>query len=463
MNTRIEKDSVGSLEIPSEAYYGVHSRRAQLNFGITLQRQNDDFIRSLVEIKKATAIANHLEGTMPEDICDAIKSACDYILEGNLFDEFIPDPIQGGAGTSANMNANEVIANKAIEIMGHKKGEYQYVHPNDHVNMCQSTNDVYPTAGKLTAIKLIDRTLSQLENLVKSFEKKAKEFDDVIKMGRTQLQDAVPVTLGSEFNAYATAIKRDIRRIGIVKEDLKVINMGATAIGTAINTTQGYYDNIIQTLSEITGIDLKRSPDMLDGTQNVDVFVYVSGALKSCAVNMSKISNDLRLMSSGPKTGLREINLPPRQNGSSIMPGKVNPVIPEVVSQVAFNIIGNDVAISMAAEGGQLELNAFEPVIFYNLFESIITLGRAADTLAYNCVDGITANKQICHDYVENSVGTITALCPHIGYVKAADIAKKVLASGKTVRQYLKDEKIMTEEEIEKVLKPEALVHPIKQ
>ncbi len=462
MNTRTEKDSVGTLEIPADAYYGVQSYRAKLNFPITGYKLSADFINSLAEIKKASAIANYKDGGLSEDVYKAISDACDFIIAGNLHDQFICDPIQGGAGTSANMNANEVIANKAIELLGHNKGEYSFVHPNDHINMCQSTNDVYPTAGKLTALKLIDKMIPKLEHLLDTLNAKGDEFEDIIKMGRTQLQDAVPVSLGGSFKAFASALARDIERIKSVSGELKVINMAATAVGSCINATQGYYDHIMECMCEVTGYDLVRSENLFDGTQNLDGYVFVSGALKTCAVNLSKMSNDLRLMSSGPKTGLGEIILPPKQNGSSIMPGKINPVIPEVVSQVAFNIIGNDMTITMAAEGGQLELNAFEPVLFYNLFESITTLGNAAMTLADNCISGIVANANVCKSYVERSAGIVTALCPVIGYVKSAEIAKKVVSSGKTAKEYLLEEGIMTEEEIDRILDPVKLAHPIE-
>jgi len=462
VDTRLEKDSVGTLEIPGDAYYGVQSYRAKLNFNITGQKLRSEFIDSLAQTKKASAIANHIDGGLNDEIYNAIVEACDSIIAGELHDQFICDPIQGGAGTSANMNANEVIANKAIEILGHKKGEYSYVHPNDHVNMGQSTNDVYPTAGKITALKLIDKLIPKLEHLLCALNKKAAEFEGIIKMGRTQLQDAVPVSLGGSFKAFASALSRDIERIKKVSSELKVINMAATAVGSCINATQGYYDNIMKCMCDVTGYDLVRSKDLFDGTQNIDCFVFVSGALKTCAVNLSKMSNDLRLMSSGPKAGFGEIVLPPKQNGSSIMPGKINPVIPEVVSQVAFNVIGNDMTITMAAEAGQLELNAFEPVLFYNLYESIETLGNAAVTLADNCIDGIVAKADVCKGYVEKSAGIVTALCPIIGYSKSADIAKKVISSGKSAKELILEEGILTEKEIDEVLDPVKLAHPLK-
>lgn len=454
MEKRVEYDSVGSMEVDKKAYYGIQSLRASRNFNITGKKIHPELIKSLAEIKKAAAITNRNSGRLSHKIANAIIQSCDEIIEGKLREEFIVDPIQGGAGTSTNMNANEVIANRAIEILNGEKGDYSIVHTNDHVNMAQSTNDVYPTAGKLTILKLLPKTIQQLESLYSAFEYKSKEFDDVIKMGRTQLQDAVPIRLGQEFKAYASVIKRDIKRITKVSDEMKVINLGATAIGTAINTTPYYLENIVPNLSKITKEKLEQAEDLIDATQNLDGFVQVSAALKTCAVNLSKIANDLRLLSSGPKTGIGEITLPAKQNGSSIMPGKINPVIPEVVSQVAFNIIGNDFTITMAAESGQLELNAFEPVLFYNIFESIETLGSAAKTFVENCIVDIVANREHCKELLENSVGISTALCPYIGYKKSASIAKESLKSGKTIKEIVLREKLMTEEKLKEVLEP---------
>lgn len=454
MEKRVEYDSVGSMEVDKKAYYGIQSLRASRNFNITGKKIHPELIKSLAEIKKAAAITNRNSGRLSHKIANAIIQSCDEIIEGKLREEFIVDPIQGGAGTSTNMNANEVIANRAIEILNGEKGDYSIVHPNDHVNMAQSTNDVYPTAGKLTILKLLPKTIQQLESLYSAFEYKSKEFDDVIKMGRTQLQDAVPIRLGQEFKAYASVIKRDIKRITKVSDEMKVINLGATAIGTAINTTPYYLENIVPNLAKITKEKLEQAEDLIDATQNLDGFVQVSAALKTCAVNLSKIANDLRLLSSGPKTGIGEITLPAKQNGSSIMPGKINPVIPEVVSQVAFNIIGNDFTITMAAESGQLELNAFEPVLFYNIFESIETLGSAAKTFVENCIVDIVANREHCRELLENSVGISTALCPYIGYKKSASIAKESLKSGKTIKEIVLREKLMTEEKLKEVLEP---------
>lgn len=447
----MEHDSIGALNVPAEAYYGVQSMRAATNFQITHRPLHPVLIDSIVMVKKAAAITNEKSGKLDQQIAQAIIQACDEILDGNLRDQFIVDAIQGGAGTSANMNANEVIANRAIEILGGTKGDYSIVHPNDHVNMSQSTNDVIPTAGKITVLKLLPQTIKELEKLEKAMEEKEAEFDDILKMGRTQLQDAVPMRLGQSFGAFAHVLKRDIKRLKNVMEEMKVLNIGATAIGTAINVDPYYLANISYELSKVAGISLKQADDLIDATQNLDGFVSVSGVLKTCAVDISKISNDLRLMSSGPRTGLSEINLPARQNGSSIMPGKINPVIPEVVSQVAYLIIGHDYTITMAAEAGQLELNAFEPVLFHHLFESIDTLKEAAATLTKHCITGITANKGQCEEYIEKSVGISTALCPYIGYAKSAEIAKKSLKTGISVKELVLEEGLLKEEELKEI------------
>ena len=420
----------------------------------TSQIAQYEFINSLAQIKKASAITNEHAGLLNYKIANVISIACDEIINGKFHDQFIVDAVQGGAGTSANMNANEVIANRAIELLDCTKGDYTVVHPNDHVNMAQSTNDVIPTAGKLTILKLIPNLLNELEELYSALILKSKEFDHIIKMGRTQLQDAVPMRLGQSFHAYAKVINRDITRIKEAIKEVEYVNMGGTAIGTAINTSPMYLHHIVENLSLITGISFKQADDLIDATQNLDCFVSVSNALKTCAVNLSKFSNDLRLLSSGPRTGLHEINLPAKQNGSSIMPGKVNPVIPEVVSQVAFHIVGHDTTITMAAEAGQLELNAFEPVVFCNLFESITTLGKAVDTLIVNCITGITANRKHCKDLMESSAGIATALCPHIGYKASAAIAKTAVKTGKSVRELVLEQGLMKEKELEEVLDP---------
>ena len=457
---RMERDSIGTREIPSHVYYGVQSLRGAENFHITGQQMHPQIIKSLAYIKKASAIANCQQNLLEKDKADAIVQACDEILAGQLHGDFICDPIQGGAGTTLNMNANEVIANRAIEILGGVKGDYTIVHPNDHVNYGQSTNDVIPTAGKLTALVLMENLNAQLLRLYDALCQKAAEFDGVIKMGRTQMQDAVPVRLGQEFKAYATAVLRSQKRIEKSMAELRSSNMGGTAIGTGINADENYLKNIVPILAEVSGLELVAAEDLIDGTQHLDAFVAVSGALKSCAVALSKIANDLRLMSSGPRTGFGEINLPAKQNGSSIMPGKVNPVIPEVVTQVAYLVIGNDVTITMAAEAGQLELNAFEPVLFYTLFQSIDTMANAVATFVDNCIVGITANADHCREMVENSVGIITAICPHVGYQPAADVAKKALKTGESVRSLVLKEKLLDEETLDAILDPVNMTEP---
>ena len=457
---RSEHDSVGERSVPKDVYYGVQSLRAAENFPITGLAVHPEQINSIAEIKKASAITNLEIGLLDKRVADAIVRACDEIAAGRLHEAFIVDPIQGGAGTSLNMNANEVIANRAIELLGGQKGDYTLVNPNDHVNYGQSTNDVFPSAGKLAVLKLLVRAQIQLERLSEALEAKAEEFDDVLKMGRTQMQDAVPIRLGQEFRAYSRVVRRDIARFERAKDEMRRLNMGGTAIGTGINADERYLRRIIPNLSKVTGLELVQASDLIDATQNLDGLVAVSGAVKTCAVNLSKMSNDLRLMSSGPRCGFSEINLPPRQNGSSIMPGKVNPVIPEVVSQVAFNIIGNDVTVTMAAEAGQLELNAFEPIIFYNLIQSVETLTYAVHTFVDNCVTGITANRERCRDMVEHSVGIITALCPHVGYEKAAEVAKRAIETGAPVRRLILEEGLLDEAALDKILDPYSMTEP---
>ncbi len=457
---RTEEDSIGAKAVPGSVYYGVQSLRAAENFRITGLNMHPEIINSLAYIKKACAVTNCEVGILDRKIADAITKACDEILEGKMHKDFIVDPIQGGAGTSINMNANEVIANRAIEILGGKKGDYSIVNPNDHVNCGQSTNDVIPTAGKMTSLRLLKNLKEELLRLHKALVAKAEEFDHVIKMGRTQMQDAVPIRLGQEFRAYSVAIMRDIRRMDKAMEEMCTLNMGGTAVGTGINADAAYLRRIVPNLAELSGMELVQAFDLIDATQNLDSFVAVSGAIKACAVTLSKIANDLRLMSSGPRAGFAEINLPARQNGSSIMPGKVNPVIPEVVNQVAFNIIGNDVTITMAAEAGQLELNAFEPIIFYCMFQSIDTLAYAVQTFVDNCITGITANESRCRYLVENSVGIITAICPHVGYQKAAEIAKTAMKTGESIRSLILKEGILNEEELDEILEPTHMTEP---
>ncbi|MBQ5926360.1 MAG: aspartate ammonia-lyase [Clostridia bacterium] len=462
MQTRKETDSIGELEVEENAYYGVQTLRGYQNFQITGERMNGAFIRNITKIKKAGATINARYGYIKPEIAQAIITACDEILDGKFDDHFITDAVQGGAGTSVNMNVNEVVANRATELLGGRKGEY-LCRPNDHVNRSQSTNDVIPTAGKLTVLELSDGLFTELEKLIVAFENKAKEFDGVIKMGRTQLQDAVPVRLGQEFHAYATGLKRDYKRLKNTLQEMQVVNLGGSAIGTSVNVGAGYLQNIVAELSKECNRELTQADDLIDGTGNLDGFVAVSGSLKALAVNVSKICNDLRLMSSGPKTGFAEIILPAKQNGSSIMPGKINPVIPEVVSQVAFMVVGNDMTVTVAAEAGQLELNAFEPVIFYRLFESITCLTNAMRTLTLNCIEGITANKERCEELVYSSVGVVTALCPYLGYKKSAELAKEALKRKRSIKDLVLEYGLMEEKELDVILDPYAMTENNKK
>lgn len=458
--TRTEYDSIGPKEVPVNVYFGVQTLRAAENFYITGLTTHTELIVSIAQIKKAAAITNFEVGRLDKKRADAIVRACDELIAGKLHNQFIVDPIQGGAGTSLNMNANEVIANRAIEIMGGNKGDYTVINPNDHVNYGQSTNDVFPSCGRISIMRLLNNAQKELERLRQALADKAAEFDGVIKMGRTQLQDAVPIRLGQEFRAYSRAIRRDINRLENAKREMSSLNLGGTAIGTGLNADVLYLQKVVRNIATLTGLDLVQAYDLIDATQNLDGYASVSGAVKACAVNLSKMSNDLRLMSSGPRTGLGEINLPAKQNGSSIMPGKVNPVIPEVVNQVAFNIIGNDMTIAMATEAGQLELNAFEPIIFYNLIQSIETLTFAVRTLVDNCIVGITANVDHCREMVENSVGIITAICPHVGYGRAATIAKEAIKTGASVRELILRDQLLTEEELNIILDPYSMTEP---
>lgn len=450
--SRIEADSIGSLEVPTGAYYGVQAKRASRNFHITGLKMSPLFLSNLALIKKAAASVNGEIGLISQEQEKAIKTACDEVISGKFADDFIVDPVQGGAGTSANMNMNEVIANRANEILGGKLGKYDRVHPNDQVNMAQSTNDTIPTAGKMTTILLIEKLTKSLEKLEMALAEKGEDFKDVIKMGRTQLQDAVPMTLGDSFRGYVSMVKRQIARLELAKKEMATINLGGTAIGTGINASQYYEDHIAGELSKLFGRELVQADDLFDATENLDSFAEVSGALKACAISLSKMANDLRLLSSGPRCGFSEINLPAKQNGSSIMPGKINPVIPEVVSQAAFLVCGHDTTIAMAAEAGQLELNAFEPVVFYQLFESFTALTGAVNTLVDNCITGITANKGRCKQLKESSVGIVTVLCPYLGYQLSAKIAKTALREKRSVRDLVLEHKLMAPEKLDLLL-----------
>ena len=463
--TRREHDLLGEMEIPEEYYFGVQTMRAVENFHISRVRLNffPRLIHALADVKQGAAAANRDLGLLDPAIADAITRACEELREDRFNEQFVVDMVQGGAGTSTNMNANEVIANRALELLGHHKGEYSYCHPNNHVNLSQSTNDAYPTAIHLgmyaTHLKLVEH----LKQLIESFEKKAAEFADVLKMGRTQLQDAVPMTLGQEFEAYAATLTEEIDRLKTNMRLFYEINMGATAIGTGINADPDYAELCTKHLREITGLPLTKAANMIEATSDTGAFIMNSSALKRLAVKLSKICNDLRLLSSGPRCGLNEINLPPRQPGSSIMPGKVNPVIPEVVNQVAFRVIGNDLAITLASEAGQLELNVMEPIIVHCLFESIEMLANAMNTLREKCVTGITANKEVCRRMVYNSIGLVTALNPYLGYETSTMLAKEALQSGKGIYDLVLEHKLMDEEELNKILRPENMVHPRKK
>ncbi|WP_306337149.1 aspartate ammonia-lyase [Streptomyces sp. KL118A] len=454
---RREHDLLGDRDVPAEAYWGIHSLRATENFPITGIPISvyPQLIDALAAVKEAAARANEELGLLPAAKADAIAAACREIRAGRLHDQFVVDVIQGGAGTSTNMNANEVVANRALELLGHPKGAYEHLHPNEDVNLSQSTNDVYPTAVKVATVSAVHGLLRAMSVVQAAFAAKALEFRDVLKMGRTQLQDAVPMTLGQEFSAYAVMIDEDRARLAEAVELIHEINLGATAIGTGLNAPAGYAETARRHLAEITGMPLVTAANLVEATQDCGAFVHLSGVLKRIAVKLSKSCNDLRLLSSGPRAGLNEINLPPVQAGSSIMPGKVNPVIPEVVNQVAFEVIGNDVTITMAAEAGQLQLNAFEPVILHSLAKSITSLRAACLTLAERCVVGITANTDVLRASVETSIGLVTALNPHIGYTAATEIAQEALSTGRGVAELVLEKGLLPAERLAELLTPE--------
>ncbi len=459
---RIEHDLIGDRHVPAAAYYGVHTLRALENFPITGTAISiyPDLIQALACVKQAAAITNRELGLLDGARADAIVRACEEVRGGALLDEFVVDVIQGGAGTSTNMNANEVIANRALELLGAKKGDYARLHPLDHVNLSQSTNDVYPTAVKLALQMGIKRLLLELSVLRKEFEAKAMEFSDVLKVGRTQLQDAVPMTLGQEFSTYAVMLQEDESRLGEAASLIREVNLGATAIGTGINAHPEYAQRVTRILSEITAVEFVVSPNLIEATQDAGAFVQLSGVLKRVAVKLSKVCSDLRLLSSGPRAGFGEINLPAVQAGSSIMPGKVNPVIPEVVNQVAFEVIGNDITVTMAAEGGQLQLNAFEPIIANSLFKSISHLAAACRTLSERCVRGITANREHARRLLDDSTALVTALNPYIGYARSSEIAREALATGRRVYDLVLEKKLMTRDDLDAILRPEVLTRP---
>ncbi len=462
--TRTEHDLLGNKEVPVEYYFGVQTMRAMENFHISRVRLHffPALIQGLAIVKEAAAMANRDLGLLEQDKASAIIQACQEVRKGQLQDHFVVDMVQGGAGTSTNMNANEVIANRALEIMGYGKGNYAVIHPNNHVNLSQSTNDAYPTAVKLALLFSTQRLIDQVEPLVSSLEAKGSEFADVIKMGRTQLQDAVPMTLGQEFGAYAANIKEEVARLTSNARLFFEVNMGATAIGTGINSDPDYTPLCVEYLREISGFEIKAAENMIEATNDTGAFVIFSSAVKRLAVKLSKLCNDLRLLSSGPRCGLGEINLPPMQPGSTIMPGKVNPVIPEVVNQVAFKVFGNDLTVTFAAEAGQLELNVMEPIIVHSLFESIEMLCNAMETLRVKCIDGITANVEHLKNKVHNSIGLVTALNPYLGYDVSTELAATALATGRGVYELVLEKGLMSKEELDDVLKPENMVRPRK-
>ncbi|TCK08982.1 aspartate ammonia-lyase [Marinobacterium mangrovicola] len=461
-NLRREKDLLGEMDVPQQAYYGVQTLRAMHNFAITdIQlRHFPKLVIALAMVKKAAARANCKLGLLDDRRANAISEACDEIIAGKWHDHFMVDVIQGGAGTSTNMNANEVIANRALELMGYAKGDYHQLHPNNHVNLSQSTNDVYPTAIRLGILLSHDEYVKALSGLCYELKQKAVEFSDVVKMGRTQLQDAVPITLGQEFDAWYVTQKEDIEEAKDVLEYFREINLGATAIGTGINSDPEYSSLAIEELSHISGKELVRARNLIEATSDMGAFVTFSSVLKRNAVKLSKMCNDLRLLSSGPRAGLQEINLPPMQPGSSIMPGKVNPVIPEMVNQVAFQIIGNDITVTLAAEAGQLQLNVMEPVLAFNVLQSLRLQIRAINTLSAKCIRGITANRERCLDLVNNSIGIITALNPYIGYDNASRIAKQAVTNGESVRDLVLAEGLLSEAELNEVLSIDAMTAP---
>jgi aspartate ammonia-lyase len=460
---RIEEDLLGTREVPADAYYGIHTLRAIENFCISSNKISDipDFVRGMVMVKKAAAMANKELKTLPRKLADTIIKACDEVLNnGTCMDQFPVDVYQGGAGTSVNMNTNEVLANIGLEIMGHQKGEYQYLNPNDHVNMCQSTNDAYPTGFRIAVYNSLLKLTEAVALLSNGFEHKSREFSTILKMGRTQLQDAVPMSLGQEFKAFSVLLKEEIKNILHIAQLLLEVNLGATAIGTRLNTPEGYQILAVQKLAEISGLPVVPAEDLIEATSDCGSYVMVHSALKRLAVKMSKICNDLRLLSSGPRAGLNEINLPQLQAGSSIMPAKVNPVVPEVVNQVCFKVIGNDVTVTMAAEAGQLQLNVMEPVIGQALFESISIMGNACYNLLTKCINGITANREFCESYVFNSIGIVTYLNPYIGHHNGDIVGKICAETGKSVREVVLERGLLSEAEVDEIFSVENLMHP---
>ncbi len=459
-NYRIESDLLGELKVPADAYYGVQTQRALNNYRISNTRMCDypEYVISIAYVKMAAAAANAELGVLDKTIANAIIAACCEIVDGKFHDQFPIDMMQGGAGTSVNMNANEVIANRALELMGHKKGEYQYCSPNDHVNCAQSTNDAYPTAFRYTFVRMNKHLVASLQALIAAFRAKGVEFKDYIKMGRTQLQDAVPMTAGQEFNAFANNLEEEIANLERNAVLLREINMGGTAIGTGLNAVPGFADLCTRKMSEFCGDELTKASDLVEATPDTGAYVSYSAALKRLAIKLSKICNDLRLMASGPRCGLHEINLPPMAPGSSIMPGKVNPVIPEVTNQVCYKVIGNDTTVAFAAEAGQLQLNVMEPVIAESILESVTWLRNVIDTLRTKCIEGITVNADHCYEMVKNSIGIVTALNPYIGYKGSTKVAKEALETGRSVYDIVLEKGLMTKEKLDEALNPAAML-----
>ena len=454
---RIERDSLGERELPANVYYGIQTARAIENFPISGWKPYPSLVTATIQIKKAAARANSALGSLDARIATAIEAATDEVLTGKLRDQFVVDPFQAGAGTSHNMNANEVLANRAIELLGGERGDYSIVHPNDHVNMAQSTNDVFPTAMRLAALEEVSELIITLDLLAGALQTKSTAFDQIVKSGRTHLQDAVPIRLGQEFGGYATAIRKNAGRIARAAEELKEIGLGGTAAGTGLNAAAGYRKRVVEELSRVTNQTLRATEDYFEAMQSMSPFVALSSSVRTLATDVIRIANDLRLLSSGPNTGLAEVNLPAVQPGSSIMPGKVNPVIAEMTDMVCFQVMGNDLVIATAAQAGQLELNVMMPVISFNLSMSLTILTNALTVLRERCVDGITANEERCRWYVEHSVSLVTALNPRVGYARAAEIAKRAIAKGKTIRETIEEEGLLTPEELAEALNTYAM------
>jgi aspartate ammonia-lyase len=457
---RVEHDLLGPVEVPAGAYYGIHSQRAAENFPLSGLRLRPELVRALALVKKACALANGKTGHLSAEKAGVICQACDEVADGKLADQFIVDPFQGGAGTSANMNANEVLANRAIELLGGTKGDYSVVHPNDDVNLSQSTNDVYPTAVKVAALRLLQPVIADMARLQGALQEKEAEFAAVLKVGRTEMQDAVPITLGQEFSAWAQAVQRDWWRLNVMEEKLRQVNLGGTAVGTGLNADRRYVLMVVEILRDLTGLGLARAENMIDVTQNADVFAEVSGLLKTAAVNLAKIAADLRLLSSGPRAGLGEITLPELQAGSSIMPGKVNPVMTEAVTQVAYQVMANDLAITLAAQAGQLELNAFLPLIAHNLFQQLDLLHAVVPRFIDRCIQGISVDEARCRAQVEGHFGLAAALAPHLGYEVATEVAREAARTGRSVKEVILGRGLLREDELEIVMAPEEMTKP---